>query len=84
VVGQLCQLLDPDAGRAQHFHHGERPERVLFFLAQVAALAVGRVVSPDLARRAPLDRGADQRLPVGGELMTRGNGFTIGPVPASR
>jgi hypothetical protein len=54
VVGQLCQLLDPDAGRAQHFHHGERPERVLFFLAQVAALAVGRVVSPDLARRALL------------------------------
>ena len=71
VMGQFCQLLDPDAGRAQHFHDGERPERVLLLLAQVAALAAGRVVGPDLARRSPLDRGADQRLPGGGELTAR-------------
>jgi hypothetical protein len=49
VVGEFGQFLDPDASGAQDLDGGERPERVLFLFSQIAALAGGWVLGPDLA-----------------------------------
>ena len=48
VMADLQQFLDPAAGEAKDFHGGPGPERVVVFVAEVAALAGGRVVGPDL------------------------------------
>ena len=47
VVGELGQLLDPDAGRAQHFDRGPRPERVVLLAGQVSALSGSGLLGPD-------------------------------------
>jgi len=65
VVAELGQLLDADAGGAQHFHDRPGPECLAFFGGQVAAFAGPRVIGPD-AGGGRGDR-AGQGLPGGGD-----------------
>ena len=51
VVGEFPELLDPNAGVAQHVHRGQRPERLVFLQAQVASFAGVGVLGPGLADR---------------------------------
>jgi hypothetical protein len=82
VVGQLGQLLNPDAGVPQHFHHGPAPEPAVFFEGQVPALAGGWVFSPDPAGRLGLHHCPAQRLRAGGERRS-GSGAGGGLEPLS-
>ena len=66
-MGQLCQLLDPDAGVPQHLHHRPAPEPAVFFEGQVTAFPGGRVFGPDPAGGLGLHHCPAQRLPAGGE-----------------
>jgi hypothetical protein len=71
-VGDLGQFLGAAAGQAQDFDRGPRPERVVFFEAEVASLAGARVVCPDprggsLGEGTLGEDGAGQGLPGGGE-----------------
>ena len=72
VVGELQQLLDPNAGGAQDLNDRPGPEGVVFFAFEVASLAGAGVVRPDLAGDgAVAGNGADQRLPGCGEPLSR-------------
>jgi hypothetical protein len=48
VMADLEQFFDSAAGEAEDFDGGPRPERVVFFMTEVAALAGCRVVGPHL------------------------------------
>ncbi|MGH3302020.1 MAG: hypothetical protein ACRDOK_10130 [Streptosporangiaceae bacterium] len=63
-MGELEKFLDPDAGGAQGFGDPECPEGEVFFQGQVAALAGGGVVGPDLARGGVRDDRACQAWPA--------------------
>jgi hypothetical protein len=71
VVTDLQKLLDPDACESKDLHRGPCPERVLLLVPEVAALAAGNSVHPDLGSpansRALGEKGPRQRLACGGE-----------------
>ena len=73
VVGQLEQFLAADAGQPQHLDRGERPERLVVLVGQVAALARGDVLGPDVAADGLGCDGAPQRaVGVGDQLLLAG------------
>ena len=75
VVADFQQFLDPAAGEAQDFHGRPGPERVVVFVAEVAALARGWVAGPDLPGGP--GGGPGQRLARGGECLA-GRGLAGG------
>src|SRR5207244_9262774 len=64
------------AGQAKDFHRGPGPERVVLLVAEVAALAVCRIVGPDLS--GGLGGRAGQCLASDGERLA-GRGLAGGP-----
>ena len=52
VVAELGELLDSDAGMAEHLDRGPRPERSVLFEAEVSALGGRGALGPDLSDRA--------------------------------
>lgn len=58
---------DPAACESKDFDGGPSPERVVFFVAEIAALAGYGVVGPDLL--GGLDDRAGERLSRGGECL---------------
>ncbi len=49
VVAEFEQFLAADAGQPQDFDRGERPERLVVLVGQVAPFAGGRVFGPDVS-----------------------------------
>jgi hypothetical protein len=78
VVRQLGQLLDPDAGVAQHLHHRPGPEPAVFFEGQIAASPGVRMLGPDAAGGLGLHHRAAQRLAGGGEQVAGLGAFGCG------
>ena len=75
VMADLEQFFDPATGETQDFDGGPRPERVVFFMAEVAAAAGRGVVGPHLLG-GPGDR-ASQRFACDGERLA-GKGIAGG------
>ena len=82
-MGQLGQLLDPDAAMAKDFNGRPCPEPVVLFEGQVAALAGGGVLGPDPGAGLGRQYGPAQFLPAGGEPLT-GQGGPAGRQPGCR
>ena len=75
VMGELCELFNPDAGMAENFRGRPGPERVVFLAGEVAPGA-GGVVGPDPLGLGGQD-GAAHGLPGCGELLA-GSGVARG------
>ena len=75
VVGQLGQLLHPEAGHPQDFHRGPGPERAAFLAGEVAARAAVGVLGPHAGHAGAGGDGAPQRLPGGGEHRSGSGGL---------
>ena len=69
VVGELEQLLGPDAGMAENFDDRPCPERVVFLEVEVPLFAARGITCPDASGRGVRPDGPDQGLPGGGELL---------------
>ena len=70
-VGQLGELLDADAGMAQHLNGRPGPEGPMFFQSQVAPFSAIGVLGPDVGDVGPNSGRAPEREPARGEERTR-------------
>jgi hypothetical protein len=86
-MGELQELLAADAGESQDLDRGERPERFLFLVGQVAPLAGGGVLGPDassvgLGGRGPAERPVGALDDLAGRCRDGGLEPSGGRVPA--